>query len=94
MAKLKELHITVGKKELVLTPDEAKELKSVLEDLFGGNVEHHWHKTVERVRDHWPYRQWEIPMWKADQAATDGNTLYLQAKELGEGLYKERGEDG
>ena len=55
--EIKELTLQLGKKEVVLTVDEARKLKKALEDIFGRDIirevkeEHHYH-------DHRPYWGW------------------------------------
>jgi len=55
MTSLKKITIEVGGKKLDFTPEEAKELKTILSDLFGGDkvIE----RVIERNRWHWwgPY---------------------------------------
>ena len=49
MTELKKIIIEVAGKRLEFTPEEAKELKSILSDLFGGE------RIVERIieKDYW-----------------------------------------
>lgn len=64
MTKLQKVVIEVGGKKLEFSPEEAKELKAILSDLFGGK------RVVERVieRDYWhwwrPYISYNNkPQW-------------------------------
>ena len=59
--KVESLKISIGKKELNLTVEEAKKLKTALEDLFGKDVIHEHHHD-------WYYKYWNTatpyrPMW-------------------------------
>ena len=53
MTKLTKVVIEVGGKKLEFTPEEAKELKTILSDLFGGE------RIVERIieKDYWHWWQ-------------------------------------
>ena len=70
MAEIKKIVLNVGGKEITLSPGEAKELKAVLEDLFGSNV------TVKEVH-HWdhPYRKWYGPYWQTS-IGNDPSVVY------------------
>ena len=50
---IKKIVLDLGKKEITLTPEQAKKLKNALDEMFGNKVvEHHYH-------DHWDW--WPIP---------------------------------
>ena len=58
--KIDKLILTIGKKEILLTVEEAKELQAALSELFAAKEIHHWHtKEVVREGITWPY-QWPI----------------------------------
>ena len=69
--EIKELKLQLGKKEVVLTVEEARKLKKALEDIFGRDIirevkeEHHYH-------DHYPYR------WYWQQTTTPLQPTYGQ----------------
>jgi hypothetical protein len=54
--KITKIVLEVGGKKLEFTTDEAKELKSILTELFGGE------RTVYVDRWHWPYYHATTPV--------------------------------
>ena len=87
--EIKELTLQLGKKEVVLTVDEARKLKKALEDIFGRDIireikeEHHYHDNYPRWG--WYYEQKPLqPYFIADNntkflCASNGNaTLSIQ----------------
>ena len=57
--KIKKIIIDVNGKKIELSKKEAVELKSILEDMFGGKV------VVEKHYDHYRYRwpNWDYTYW-------------------------------
>ena len=67
MAEIKKITIEVGGKKIDMTPDEAKEMKRILNDLFGDS----YPIFIERYRDRWPY-----PHWTYTTTGTTGNLTF------------------
>jgi hypothetical protein len=83
-ASIKEIVFNVRGKELKLSSDEAKELKGILEDLFGGSHVVHSHEYIP----YQPWSPWRGTFWcnttsnySLPDGATSGgnlnNTAYL-----------------
>lgn len=56
--EIKGIRLQLGRKEIELTVDEARNLKRALEDLFGRDV-------VREVHDHWHWWGWQTVPWTA-----------------------------
>lgn len=53
--ELKKLVLEVGKKTIELTPTEARELKAILTDLFGGEKTVFVPQVIKEIVDRRPY---------------------------------------
>ena len=71
--KISKLCLEIGGKKIELTMKQAKELKDVLNDTFGGED-----TIIYRDRWHQPYQYWQPNTWyastNADIPAIGGNT--------------------
>ncbi len=93
MTKLQKVVIEVGGKKLEFTPEEAKELKAILSDLFGGE------RVVERIRErdywHWwqPYIRYDTqPIFTTSTwSNTDGQPRSLSGSAWSVGASPESG---
>jgi len=72
MSKVTKIVLEVGNKEIELTVKEAKELKCVLSDLFGKEVQFVPSAPTIIERNRYPYRPYEV--WSGKQM---GDTMYL-----------------
>lgn len=72
MSELKKIVLQIGEKEIELTPDEAKELKKVLGDLFGED------KTVF-VPNPYPVYPYYRPYftWGTHTSPNDNGVAYI-----------------
>ena len=52
--KISTITLEIGKKTIMLTVEQAKELRAVLGELLGAD------KITERVVDHYPYPWWGV----------------------------------
>jgi hypothetical protein len=85
---IEKLIIKIGDKELALKPDEAEELRQVLNELLGEKettYEYHYHPAPEPR----PYRYW-VPMY----TTTGGTTYAITAKADNSLLSSWSGDDG
>lgn len=89
--KLKKIVIQIAGSELELTPDQAKELRDILADLYGENVikrhEHHhhdypwryWHYTYPAPEITWTSTSISGDFQNASSVAISSDTVYLSA---------------
>ena len=71
--EVKKIVIQMGKKDVELTLDEAKELRNALDDLFpmkSGPI-------IVPVYPSWPYRYWEPWYRSVSPVSPESGTLYL-----------------
>jgi hypothetical protein len=74
-ASIKEIVFNVRGKELKLSSDEAKELKSILEDLFGGSHVVHSHEYIP----YQPWSPWRGTFWCNTVSNVSDNLSYTLA---------------
>ena len=67
--EIKKIIIRMGKKDVELTLDEAKELKTLLNDTFGRET-----KVVERIIERDTYRHWRPYYWPSITVAPSPET--------------------
>jgi hypothetical protein len=83
---IKKIVFSVRGKTLELTKDEARELKDILSDLFGGNQTVYvdrWHPTYPWTYPHWTYTASDLgqsgTLMGLQNSQITSNTLYLNA---------------
>lgn len=69
--KIQKIVLNIGKKELLLSLEQARELKAALEELFQPKEVHHWH-TREVIKDKYPYSYpYYQPIWYSQNTTVD-----------------------
>jgi len=71
--KISTITLEIGKKTIMLTVEQAKELRAVLGELLGAD------KITERVVDHYPYRWWGVYPTSPNITWTNNATMSSQA---------------
>jgi len=80
MAKIEKIVLEIGGKKIELSPDEAKELKDALSDMFGQTV---YIPGSPIYIERWPkYKPWRGPHW-VDTPRWETGTITLTASNTG-----------
>lgn len=67
MAKIEKITLTIGRKTVELTVDEAKQLKGILAELFGADKVEYVTRDIHHYRD--PYKIY--PLWWGTTCGTN-----------------------
>ena len=62
-AKIEKIVLKLGAKKIELSPEEAKELKSILEELFGKDKVQYVPQPYPVYPSPWRYHSWGTPTW-------------------------------
>ena len=74
---VEKIEIKIGKKALVLTPAEMKELRDVLDATFPKETVYVDHGPIIIERPYykdWPWRRWNEPRWMASGKTGGGDS--------------------
>ena len=82
--KIENIELKLGKQKIVLSIDQAKELKNILNETFGDKEKEYirYPVYIQHWATYWPYQTGGTTCTTAgnDSSNFSGSTLYLEAK--------------